>query len=84
MSGIVYLLTNPAMPGIVKIGKTTRDDPAVRMNELYSTGVPVPFECSLAMRVEDENKIEHALHVSFGPIRAANFFKLTLSKLWQY
>lgn len=69
MPGIVYLLTNPAMPGIVKIGKTTRNDPAVRMNELYSTGVPVPFECSLAMRVEDESKIEHALHIAFGPYR---------------
>ena len=44
MSNIVYVLTNPAMPGIVKIGKTNRDDPQVRMNELYTTGVPLPFE----------------------------------------
>jgi hypothetical protein len=26
MKGLVYLLTNPAMPGIVKIGLTTRGD----------------------------------------------------------
>jgi hypothetical protein len=25
MKGIIYLLTNPAMSGIVKIGKTTQD-----------------------------------------------------------
>lgn len=25
--GIVYLLTNEAMPGLVKIGKTSRNDP---------------------------------------------------------
>ena len=24
--GIVYLLTNPVMPGLVKIGMTTRED----------------------------------------------------------
>ena len=42
--GIVYLLTNPCMPGIVKIGKTSRTDLQNRMKELYTTGVPVPFE----------------------------------------
>lgn len=48
MSNIVYVLTNPAMPGIVKIGKTNREDPQVRMSELYTTGVPLPFECAIA------------------------------------
>ncbi|MEP3523991.1 MAG: GIY-YIG nuclease family protein [Hyphomicrobiales bacterium] len=69
MNGIVYLLTNPAMPGIVKIGKTTRESPTVRINELYTTGVPVPFECSLAVKVENEITVEQALHVAFGPYR---------------
>ena len=41
--GIVYLLTNPVMPGLVKIGMTTREDMDSRMRELYSTGVPVPI-----------------------------------------
>ena len=41
--GVVYVLTNPAMPGIVKIGKTSRSDIHARLNELYSTGVPLPF-----------------------------------------
>ena len=57
------------MPGLVKIGKTTRDDPKVRMSELYSTGVPVPFECVKAVKVEDEAAIESALHTAFGPSR---------------
>lgn len=69
MTGIVYLLTNPAMQGIVKIGKTTNDDPQVRFNQLYTTGVPVPFECALAVRVIDEAKVESALHIAFGPYR---------------
>ncbi len=69
MAGIIYLLTNSAMPGLVKIGKTTREDPQARMGELYSTGVPVPFECAKAVKVEDEIAVEKALHTAFGPYR---------------
>jgi len=43
--GIVYVLTNPTMPGLVKIGKTSRDSVMARLSELYTTGVPLPFEC---------------------------------------
>jgi len=68
-TGIVYVLTNPAMPGIVKIGKTSRGSVDARLNELYSTGVPVPFECAFAGRVEDESKVEKAFHLAFGPYR---------------
>ena len=68
MEGIVYVLTNPAMPGIVKIGKTTREVGA-RLDELYSTGVPLPFECAYAARVSDESGVEQAFHRAFGPYR---------------
>ena len=44
--GIVYLLTNPYMPGLVKIGMTKQEDLEKRMKELYTTGVPVAFECT--------------------------------------
>lgn len=67
--GIVYVLTNPAMPGIVKIGKTARDSVDARLAELYSTGVPVPFECVFAGQVADESKVERAFHLAFGPYR---------------
>ena len=67
--GIVYVLTNPAMPGLVKIGKTSRQHIEIRLNELYSTGVPVPFECAYAARVEDETAVERAFHQAFGPYR---------------
>ncbi len=50
--GIVYLLTNPVMPGLVKIGMTTQEDIDKRMKELYTTGVPVPFECQFACKVK--------------------------------
>ncbi len=67
-NGIIYILSNPAMPGIVKIGKTTRDV-ELRLNELYQTGTPLPFECVYAARVEDESKVERALHLAFDPQR---------------
>lgn len=67
--GIVYVLTNPAMPGIVKIGMTTRLEIEIRMSELYSTGVPLPFECSFAGKVNDVRKVEKAFHKAFGPYR---------------
>ena len=67
-NGIIYVLSNPAMPGIVKIGKTTRDV-ELRLNELYQTGTPLPFECVYAARVDDESKIEKALHLAFDPQR---------------
>ena len=38
--GIVYVLTNPAMPKLVKIGKTGRGV-ETRLNDLYTTGVPL-------------------------------------------
>lgn len=79
--GIVYLLTNMAMPGLVKIGMTTRDNVETRMKELYSTGVPVPFECVYACEVnkKDCSKIEKALHTAFAPNRVnenREFFKI--------
>ena len=41
MPDIVYVLTNPAMPGFVKIGYTT--DIQARLKQLHNTSVPVPF-----------------------------------------
>ena len=69
--GLVYVLTNPAMPGLVKIGMTQRGNMDNRMKELYTTGVPVPFECAYAceVRVQDCAKIEKALHTAFKPNR---------------
>lgn len=67
--GIVYILTNPAMPGLVKIGKTARGSMQARLSELYSTGVPVPFECAYAAKVSNQSVVEKAFHQAFGPYR---------------
>lgn len=82
-NGIVYILTNPAMPGIVKVGKTTREDVETRLNELCSTGVPVPFECEFAARVADEADVEMAFHIAFSPYcvkPGAEFFQIDSEK----
>jgi hypothetical protein len=68
--GIVYILTNPAIPGLIKIGFTTHEDVKVRMAQLYSNpGVPLPFECVYAAKVSSAMKVEKALHTAFGPDR---------------
>jgi len=77
--GIVYVLTNPAMPDIVKIGMTNRDTIDARMKELYNTSVPLPFDCEYACKVSDCEKVEKALHIAFHPYRIhaqREFFKI--------
>lgn len=76
---IVYVLTNAAMPGLVKIGVTSQLDLESRLKQLYTTGVPVPFECYYACRVLVEKSVEENLHFAFGAFRInANreFFKM--------
>ena len=81
MPNIVYALTNAAMPGIVKIGMTDRDDIRRRMSDLYTTGVPLPFDCVVAREIDGREalEIENALHTAFGPNRvnsSREFFQI--------
>lgn len=75
---IVYILTNEAMPGLIKIG-LTNSSVTERMLSLDNTSVPLPFECYYAAKVSDSSKIERALHVGLGDHRVRNsreFFRL--------
>ncbi len=77
--GVVYLLTNPAMPGLVKIGRSAQEDTQARLDQLYTTGVPVPFELQFACRVTNPDEVERALHTAFGPQRVnpkREFFRI--------
>lgn len=69
MQGIVYILTNPFIPNMIKIGMTTAEDVKIRMAQLYTTGVPLPFECVYAAKVNNIENVEKALHIAFGPDR---------------
>ena len=62
---IIYILTNEAMPGYVKIGKTSTNLEQ-RIKELSgSTSVPLPFTCFYACTVKDMAFVEHQLHDAF-------------------
>ncbi len=83
---IVYVLTNSAMPGLVKIGRTSQADTATRLSQLYTTGVPVPFELKFACRVQNPDEVELAMHTAFGhseSIQGGNFFELIPSRRLQ-
>jgi hypothetical protein len=83
MEGIIYILSNPAMPGIIKIGKTSKEDVKLRMKELYSSGVPLPFECVYAAKVKNMDEVEKALHTAFSPDRLnpkREFFEIESSQ----
>jgi hypothetical protein len=76
--GIVYILTNEAMPGLVKIG-ITGTALEQRMLQLDNTSIPLPFECYYAAEVADEAKVERAMHTAFGDHRVRSsreFFTL--------
>jgi len=66
---VVYVLTNAAMPGLVKIGKTSHDDHTARVSQLYTTGVPVPFDIEYACKVQNHDEVDAALHSAFAPQR---------------
>jgi hypothetical protein len=76
----VYILINEAMPGLVKIGRTTTSVKQ-RISELNQpAGIPLPFTCYYAARVEDCVKVERKLHEAFGDHRVRDrreFFRLS-------
>lgn len=75
----VYVLTNPAMPGLVKIGSTDKDDANERITQLYTTGVPVPFDLEYACRVDNPDEVEQAFYQAFAPQRVnprREFFRI--------
>ena len=77
MSNIVYVLTNPSIPDIVKIGMTS--DLTTRMRSLYNSSVPVPFECYFACTVKNMSFVEKQLHDGFDDFRVnpkREFFRI--------
>lgn len=60
--GYLYVLANSAMPGLVKVGKTTRT-PSERANELSGvTGLPTPFIVVYEQMFENCSAAEAFVH----------------------
>lgn len=77
-TGIIYVLTNGAMLGLAKIGRTSGTAEA-RAAQLNTTGVPEPFAVRAAFRVADDRRVERALHEAFAPYRwnsSREFFRV--------
>jgi hypothetical protein len=62
--GFLYILSNPSMPRVVKVGQTERH-PLVRAAELSAhSGVPTPFVVEYAWEVSDRFVAEAAVHAA--------------------
>jgi len=82
MSEIVYVLINEAMPGYLKIGRTTNLEQ--RMRTLDNSSVPLPFECYYAARVGDSVFVEKQLHEAFADNRVRKnreFFEISPDRI---
>ena len=83
--GCVYVLSNPSMPGLLKIGMTAQDA-FDRARELSSaTGVPEPYVVEAYIVCSDAASIELAAHQELAHVRKSNreFFAVSLEEALQ-
>lgn len=81
-SEYIYVLKNEYMPGILKIGYTY-NDPAIRANQLYKTGVPTEFEVVFSVKCFNGMRIERYVHSKLKDSRVnagREFFKVDLDE----
>ena len=83
----VYILTNPAMPEWVKVGKS-KNIKSRLSNLNKKTAVPLPFVCFAALKVPSENifNIEHGLHKFLGLSfqKEKEFFRTSKERVLEY
>jgi hypothetical protein len=78
--GFIYILRNEAIPGLLKIGYSVKF-PEVRVDELFTTGVPEPFKLAYYCIAENADKLEPVVHRTLSPHRHRNnreFFRVEL------
>lgn len=80
--GYVYILINESMPNVIKIGKTRRDSRS-RARELYTTGVPTPYQVAFEIFCENYDVAEESMHKELSDFRVnrnREFFRYPLDK----
>lgn len=83
MAEIVYVLTNEAMDGLVKIGLTTTSVEE-RIKQLDNTSLPLPFQCFYAAEVANAATVESKLHKIFADKRVRTnreFFRVAANQV---
>ena len=66
----VYVMSNPSMPGRVKVGQSGTRHPSERAAELFNTGVPTPFVIEYEALIEGAAiDIERAAHMQLVGVR---------------
>ena len=82
----VYILSNPAMPDMVKIGYTAKD-PFSRAHQISrGTGIPLGFEVEWAYKCFKGERIEQEVHKVFKKQRVntqKEFFRVSLNEAKQ-
>jgi hypothetical protein len=70
VKGYIYVLTNPAMPGLVKIGRSIHGG-RKRAVQLDGTAIPTPFEVEFEMTFEDIEYAEPLIHARLSKYRVS-------------
>lgn len=77
--GYVYILTNKAIPKLIKIGMTT-GDPEMRARRLSGTGTPGRWQVYAKVHVPNCGTVEHLVHRDLHKCRDTRdreFFRIT-------
>lgn len=82
--GFIYVLGNESMPGIYKIGFTTRHPKARAAEISRATGCPELFVIVAYFGVEQPEHVEGEIHALFSRQRvnsSREFFRITLAQI---
>ncbi len=79
----VYILSNPALPNMLKIGYT-KNEPEVRAKQISaSTGVALPYKVEWAFQCFNGEQLEHEVHRELASYRVnqnREFFDIPLAE----
>ena len=81
MAGFIYIMSNPAFPNLIKIGKSKKDPTTDRVNELNQTGVPEPFKVEYFAFVGNDDGLESYIHKKYynkRPNKKREFFAVSI------
>ena len=83
---IVYIFSNPSMPGLLKIGRTNRSVEE-RLKELSNTSLPTEFVVEHKIETSDSKYLEKMIHKNFEKHRVNDnreFFRIHPKIVFEY